>query len=167
MADDDWGAVVTATVRQETRDQTEEPSTKQQLENEWLVATLDNNSYYSVRYPAQRQREDGTVEACERTDTFQVRALAHAKKRPKHMPTVEDKEDVAVSSPLALQVQFLDVWDFESPSRVPGCLIVFRCQIRSGCYLRVFAISNFGIDSWLAGTRSSHWPRRASQNAYC
>ena len=79
--------------------------TKEALQKEWLVATLQPNGQYSVSDRVQSPAADGGAEELPRTQYFHLLSVAHGSSRPHDVPTHESADNALHTARIAVQVQ--------------------------------------------------------------
>ena len=83
----------------------EDTDNAQQLQTEYLAATLVKGNFYAVPIPKEVVREDGERVAQEETEIVRLLSTASSSHRPKVMHTYASADDAALSSRLALEIQ--------------------------------------------------------------
>ena len=109
LGDDDWSAM-TSRLEPDRPVVAQKPTPTEALYNEWLVATLRPNSYYSCELREERPTPEGGVEQHVVTRVFQVIDVIHSHGRPELMHTAASADDVVLAAPVALSVQHYDVY---------------------------------------------------------
>jgi len=99
-------------------------SPAENLQNEYLGATLENNVVSSCKHQAERINADGASEAYEHVASFKVIETVNSRHRPDLMKTAFSHQDVVLSSPLAVNVQWYTPWQVEGVDVAVGSMHV-------------------------------------------
>ena len=128
FAAQDWSLIVDSEEPQRPVE-TEQTSTRTDLENEFLHSVLVRWEYYGVATRTQTMGEDGKPRVEETTQYFQVTGKRGSHSRPHLMPTFDSAEDIVLTATVAIDIQPLP--------RVRGPLLTALSQRSSrvcGCF---------------------------------
>jgi len=109
-ADEDWSAVLQR-VQPNRPVMTEELTTREALQREWLAATFQKRCFYSVKHQVQHQNEAGRAVVVQQQTFFEVVDVQHGSHRDKTMHTVLSADDPLKVYGLALLVHMLDRYE--------------------------------------------------------
>ena len=110
--EDDWGSLVAAPKSEKRSDDSDGMDSSKY---EWLRSAIVAGGHYSVPLDRTEVDEDGNEREINGACYFQILSTMSGSNRPKLMPTVVvDLHDEALAAPLAVNLQYMDVWQKDS-----------------------------------------------------
>ena len=95
-------------------------SNQAHLQNEYVAAVLNPNTYYSVDRRVTEQAEDGTEVEAPRSDFFYVNSVSTSRHKEQVMHTVQTADELIATSPLVIEVEKLDRWQHADRAEPDG-----------------------------------------------